>query len=368
MVCWYGGWSFGMPLTSDLQFDINPIPVNRTLTKAMRPTDVSGVVVRHRTQAMLLPSSGAGEGQIGGTERKIRQVWYNPEGYHSLPAFLNSLNNFILRANVPKEKSSNYGIAVVAHPYPGGESQEQAMLSSLLDIIVSMSVLIGYSITTASFVLYVVKEHQNKAKQLQHISGLGVTSYWVTNFIYDLVYFMVPVALSIGVISAFQIPAFFNDNNLLAVFLLLFLFGYATFSWMYLLAGIFKETGMAFIVYVCINLFFGINTIITHSVVFLLSQEKATDQGLNDLAETLRHVFLMFPQFCFGSGLIELSQHQALMGFLKAYGVVYPDTTFELDRISSKLLGLFLQGTLFFSVRLLVDDGTIQKVWYKILE
>ena len=47
---------------------------------------------------------------------------------------------------------------------------------------------------------------------------------------------------------------------------------------MYLLAGFFKETGMAFIVYVCVNLFFGINTIITHSVVFLLSQEKATDQ------------------------------------------------------------------------------------------
>ncbi|KAJ6650374.1 hypothetical protein lerEdw1_010919 [Lerista edwardsae] len=123
-------------------------------------------------------------------------VWYNPEGYHSLPAYLNSLNNFILRANLPTENSSKYGkgsvcrlqgISVVAHPYPGGESQEQAMLSSLLDIIVSMSVLIGYSITTASFVLYVVKEHQTKAKQLQHISGIGVTSYWVTNFIYDLV-------------------------------------------------------------------------------------------------------------------------------------------------------------------------------------
>ncbi|XP_061463687.1 glucosylceramide transporter ABCA12 isoform X2 [Rhineura floridana] len=324
----YGGWSFGLPLTSDLQFDIKPVPANRTITK----------------------------------------VWYNPEGYHSLPAYLNSLNNFILRANLPKENSSGYGISVVAHPYPGGESQEQAMLSSLLDIIVSMSILIGYSITTASFVLYVVKEHQTKAKQLQHISGMGVTSYWVTNFIYDLVYFLVPVTLSVGVISAFQIPAFFNNNNLLAVFLLLLLFGYATFSWMYLLAGIFKETGMAFIVYVCINLFFGINTIITHSVVFLISQEKATDQALHDLAETLRHIFLMFPQFCFGYGLIELSQYQALMGFLKAYGVIYPDKTFELDRISSKLLGMFVQGTLFFSVRLLVDDGSIQKFWYNTLE
>lgn len=60
-------------------------------------------------------------------------------------------------------------------------------LNSLLDIIVSMSVLVGYSITTASFVLYMVKEHQTKAKQLQHISGIGMTTYWVTNLVYDLV-------------------------------------------------------------------------------------------------------------------------------------------------------------------------------------
>ncbi|XP_064015154.1 glucosylceramide transporter ABCA12 [Pogoniulus pusillus] len=324
----YGGWSFGLPLTKDLQFDIKPVPPNRTLTK----------------------------------------VWYNPEGYHSLPAYLNSLNNFILRANLPKNETSRYGIFLSAHPYPGGQSQEQVMLNSLLDIIVSMSVLVGYSITTASFVLYVVKEHQTKAKQLQHISGIGMTSYWVTNFIYDLVLFMVPIGLSVGVISSFQIPAFCNDSNLLAVFLLLLLFGYATFSWMYLLAGVFKETGMAFIVYVCVNLFFGINTIITHSVVFLLSQEKATDQGLRDLAENLRHAFLLFPQFCFGYGLIELSQDQALLGFLKAYGVDYPDKTFELDKTTSKLLAMFIQGTVFIVIRLTVQDRMIQRVWNNTLE
>ncbi|KAM7049562.1 glucosylceramide transporter ABCA12 [Acridotheres tristis] len=324
----YGGWSFGLPLTADLQFDIRPVPPNRTLTK----------------------------------------VWYNPEGYHSLPAYLNSLNNFILRANLPKNETSRYGIFLSAHPYPGGQSQEQVMLNSLLDIIVSMSVLVGYSITTASFVLYMVKEHQTKAKQLQHISGIGMTTYWVTNFVYDLVLFMVPIGLSVGVISAFQIPAFCSNSNLVAVFLLLLLFGYASFSWMYLLAGFFKETGMAFIVYVCVNLFFGINTIITHSVVFLLSQEKATDQGLHDLAENLRHVFLLFPQFCFGYGLIELSQDQALLGFLKAYGVDYPDKTFELDKTTSKVLAMFIQGTVFFAIRLTVHDRMVQRVWNNILE
>ncbi|KAG8124644.1 hypothetical protein E2320_019974, partial [Naja naja] len=64
----YGGWSFGLPLTSNLQFDLSPVPANRTVTK----------------------------------------VWYNPEGYHSLPVYLNSLNNFILHAYLPQGNTSGY--------------------------------------------------------------------------------------------------------------------------------------------------------------------------------------------------------------------------------------------------------------------
>lgn len=32
------------------------------------------------------------------------QVFYNNKGYHSMPTYLNSLNNAILRANLPKNK------------------------------------------------------------------------------------------------------------------------------------------------------------------------------------------------------------------------------------------------------------------------
>ena len=46
---------------------------------------------------------------------------------------------------------------------------------------------------------------------------------------------------------------------------------------MYLLAGLFHDTGMAFITYVCINLFFGINSIVSLSVVYFLSKEKPND-------------------------------------------------------------------------------------------
>ncbi|XP_008052045.1 ATP-binding cassette sub-family A member 12 [Carlito syrichta] len=318
----YGGWSFGLPLTKDLRFDVTAVPTNRTLAK----------------------------------------VWYDPEGYHSLPAYLNSLNNFLLRVNMSKYDAARHGIIMYSHPYPGVQDQEQATISSLIDILVALSILMGYSVTTASFVTYVVREHQTKAKQLQHISGIGVTCYWVTNFIYDMVFYLVPVAFSIGVIAIFKLPAFYSENNLGAVSLLLLLFGYATFSWMYLLAGLFHETGMAFITYVCVNLFFGINSIVSLSVVYFLSKEKPNDPTLELISETLKRIFLIFPQFCFGYGLIELSQQQSVLDFLKAYGVEYPSETFEMNKLGAMFVALVSQGTMFFFLRLLINERLIKKL------
>lgn len=318
----YGGWSLGLPLTKDLLFDVTTVPANRTLAK----------------------------------------VWYDPEGYHSLPAYLNSLNNFLLRVNMSKYDAARHGIIMYSHPYPGVQDQEQATMSSLIDILVALSILMGYSVTTASFVTYVVREHQTKAKQLQHISGISVTCYWVTNFIYDMAFYLVPVAFSIGVITIFKLPAFYSENNLSAVSLLLLLFGYATFSWMYLLAGFFHDTGMAFITYVCINLFFGINSIVSLSVVYFLSKEKPNDTTLELISETLKRIFLIFPQFCFGYGLIELSQQQSVLDFLKAYGVEYPNETFEMDKLGAMFVALVSQGTMFFFLRLLINEWLVNKL------
>lgn len=36
-------------------------------------------------------------------------MWYDPEGYHSLPAYLNSLNNFLLRVNMSKYDAARHG-------------------------------------------------------------------------------------------------------------------------------------------------------------------------------------------------------------------------------------------------------------------
>lgn len=58
---------------------------------------------------------------------------------------------------------------------------------NLVNLLVAMCVLTGFSIMTASFVIYEVQEHHTGSKRLQHISGISEPFYWTVNFFYDMV-------------------------------------------------------------------------------------------------------------------------------------------------------------------------------------
>ncbi|KAM8934127.1 glucosylceramide transporter ABCA12-like [Pelodytes ibericus] len=321
----YGGWSFGIPLSTDALLNIVAPPSdNKTLST----------------------------------------IWYNPEGTHSLPAYLNSFNNFLLRANLPTNESEEYGIFVSTKPLTGTVSQ-QSTAATLVNTLVALSILAGYSITTASFVTYIVKEHHNGSKRLQHIAGVGEVCYWLTNFLYDLIIYLIPVALSIAMIAVFKLPAFYEFPNLGAVSILFILFGYATFPWMYLISGVFKNPGMAFIVYVCINLFIGINTIISSSLVYFLVQQQSssnTSESLSATYNTLTSVFQVFPQFCFGYGLIQLSQQQVIQNQLSLYGNEETVDVFSMDILGWMFTAMAIQGTFCLLVRLFINDGIIYSI------
>ncbi|XP_052462835.1 uncharacterized protein abca12 isoform X11 [Carassius gibelio] len=323
----YGGWDFGKSLPIDLKMDMLDVPENRTLSK----------------------------------------VWYNPEGHHTMPAYLNSLNNFILRSSLPPEKRQKYTISISSHPYPGQVQDEDVMVGGLVSILVALCVLTGYSIMTASFVIYEVHEHHTGSKRLQQISGISEPFYWIINFFYDMTLYMIPVVLSVAMIAAFQLPAFTERQNLGAVTLLLVLFGFSTFPWMYLLSAVFKDTEMAFIGYVCINLFISVNTIISTSILYFLGQLNQNDQSIQDVYRTMSNIFLVFPQFSFGNGLMELARVDMQVQILSAFGVDAYKNPFNLDVLGWMFISMFLQGVICFTLRLLLNKTLLRKVrcWKK---
>ncbi|GAA6090762.1 uncharacterized protein abca12 [Tachysurus ichikawai] len=173
---------------------------------------------------------------------------------------------------------------------------------------------------------------------------------------------MVPVTLSIIVIAAFQLPAFTDRLNLGAVSLLLVLFGFASFPWMYLISTLFKDAEMAFISYVCANLFISMNTIISTAIVYFLGQANQSNEHIQVVYRTLSKIFLVFPQFSFGNGLMELARVDLQVQILSTYGVDAYKNPFSMDVLGWMLVSLFLQGFICFSLRLLMNKSLFRKV------
>ena len=71
---------------------------------------------------------------------------------------------------------------------------------------------------------------------------------------------------------------------------------------MYPASFIFRVPSVAFVLLACTNLFIGIITTIT--VVVL---ENFDDEELQYIGNILKDVFLIFPQYCLGRGLMELA-------------------------------------------------------------
>ncbi|XP_061143427.1 glucosylceramide transporter ABCA12 [Syngnathus typhle] len=327
----YGGFEFGMPFPRDLQNDIRAMSDNATLSK----------------------------------------VWFNPEGYHTIPAYLNSLNNVILRSKLPADKDpKKYAISVSSHPYFGRADEDDSITLGMLQILVALCVITGYSITTASFAIYVVKEHHSGSKRLQHIAGINEPFYWTINFLYDMIIYLIPVTLTIVVIAAFQVPAFTDRQNLDAVALLLVLFGFATFPWMYLLSGVFKDAETAFIIYVCINLFISINTIMSTSIVFFLAQSTTNTvekENIQNIFTTLSDAFLIFPQFNFGNGLMKLARMNVEVQLLSGYAIDAYKNPFSTEALGWMFISSIIQGSVFFALRLLLNTFLMRNVRHLIL-
>uniref|UniRef100_A0A8C9HUZ4 ATP binding cassette subfamily A member 4 n=1 Tax=Piliocolobus tephrosceles TaxID=591936 RepID=A0A8C9HUZ4_9PRIM len=122
------------------------------------------------------------------TEDNIK-VWFNNKGWHALVSFLNVAHNAILRASLPKDRNpEEYGITVISQPLNLTKEQlsEITVLTTSVDAVVAICVIFSMSFVPASFVLYLIQERVNKSKHLQFISGVSPTTYWVTNFLWDI--------------------------------------------------------------------------------------------------------------------------------------------------------------------------------------
>ncbi|KAI4584687.1 hypothetical protein MJG53_006221, partial [Ovis ammon polii x Ovis aries] len=284
----------------------------------------------------------------------LAKVWYNQKGFHSLPSYLNHLNNLILWRHLPPTADwRQYGITLYSHPYGGALLNEDKILESIRQCGVALCIVLGFSILSASVGSSVVRDRVTGAKRLQHVSGLGYRTYWLTHFLFDMLFYLVSVCLCVSVIVAFQLTAFTFRENLAATTLLLVLFGYATLPWMYLVSRIFSSSDVAFISYISLNFIFGLCTMLMTVMPRLLAIVSKA-QNLQNIYDVLKWVFTIFPQFCLGQGLIELCYNQIRYDLTHNFGIDSYVSPFEMNFLGWIFVQLAVQGSVLLLLRVLL--------------
>ncbi|XP_068174679.1 phospholipid-transporting ATPase ABCA1 isoform X2 [Antennarius striatus] len=281
------------------------------------------------------------------------KVWFNNKGWHAMVSFVNVMNNGLLRANLPPgPERGKHGITAYNHPINLTKEQltEMAMMTTSVDVLLSICVIFAMSFVPASFVLFLIEERVSKAKHLQFVSGVKPILYWLANFTWDMLNYSVPAAMVVLIFICFQQQSYVSETNLPALILLLLLYGWSITPLMYPASFVFTVPSTAYVVLTSINLFIGINGSIATFVL-----ELFVDQHLNEVNRILKKVFLIFPHFCLGRGLIDMAKNQAMADAFQRLGAKQTLDPFQWDFVGKNLFAMAVQGVIFFIFTVLLQ-------------
>ncbi|EDO46878.1 predicted protein, partial [Nematostella vectensis] len=282
------------------------------------------------------------------------KIWYNNKGYHALPAFLNTLSNTVLRAKAKARglDPSQYGITAYNHPmnYTKEQLDDETFVKRAVDVLVAICVVFALSFVPASFVVFLVSERVSKAKHLHLVSGVKPYIYWLANYVWDMCNYFIPAMLCVFIFLAFGDESYTTAMNFPPTFCLLLLYGWSITPLMYPASHFFSVSSTAYIVLISINLFVGINCTLATFILELFEDDKE----LTDINTVLKSVFLVFPNYCLGRGLIDLAKNQFL-GIFSRFGVNLTRDPFSWDITGRNIFAMIIEGFVFFTLTVLIE-------------
>uniref|UniRef100_A0A672MU38 P-type phospholipid transporter n=1 Tax=Sinocyclocheilus grahami TaxID=75366 RepID=A0A672MU38_SINGR len=286
---------------------------------------------------------------IGKSLKNKLWIWFNNKGWHSIGGFLNVMNNAVLRANLPPGLDrSKFGIKAFNHPLNLTKEQlSQVAMTTSVDVLVSICVIFAMSFVPASFVVFLIQERVNKAKHMQFISGVQPFLYWLANFVWDMCNYIVPATLVIIIFVCFQQEAYVSSTNLPVLALLLLLYGWSITPLMYPASFFFKIPSTAYVVLTSVNILIGINGSVSTFVLELF--------GSNVSSYFTANVFLIFPHFCLGRGLIDMVKNQAMADALERFGENRFRSPLAWDMVGKNLFAMAVEGVIFFCITVLIQ-------------
>nr|APD26552.1 ATP-binding cassette transporter subfamily A member 3-like X2 protein [Brachionus koreanus] len=230
--------------------------------------------------------------------------------FHSSANLLNEIDSFVLSylSNDLQKSIQTENVPLASNNTLSGSSNFLEVLACIDSLPVSLlnffnSIIIAFMI--GIMVIHIGRERANGSKQLQMLSGLTWPTYWVSNFLFDMLIHLINISLiviGLKIVDAIkndessEIKAIAGDETLGYLFFLLFI---SSFSWTilsFIWSFLFKSEIIGFVVLVIILGFAAFLDIIwTFLEILILNGSNTRNTGA-DFIYALRIIFaLVFP-------------------------------------------------------------------------
>ena len=298
------------------------------------------------------------------------RAWFDGRAFHAGPTAVNHVNNAIYHANVP----GGGDIVTYNHPLPkttGSKLEEYA--GSMVDLTTSINIIIALSFVPASFILYQVQERQTKSKHLQFVSGASPTVYWIATYCWDVLNYMFPCVVVMLVFVIWNLPAY-TGRNFNAVASLLVMYGLSMTPLMYPFNWVFSTPSTAYVALICGNLLTGL----TCTLATFILESFGSQPNLVKVSDVLKKVFLIFPNYCLGRGLMDIAKNEYISQFTDLASTVIDLDSLDLgdslgdleagfkdpmewDVVGRNLFAMGLQSIVFFGLTLFIEHRQNKK-------
>lgn len=283
------------------------------------------------------------------TEEQLNyNVLVNGSAMHGAGIYVNLVHEAFLQVLTGKGKAS-----LVAKNYPLPRTWKQDNNEASIDAFTAaLFFMIAFCFIPASYVSFIVKEREVKAKHQQIISGVSIYAYWCSSWLWDVVSYFPTVALVFCIVLAFGIDNYTQHEGAAATVLLFVLFGPAVASFTYFTSFLFKSHSTAQLVVMFANFLTGLCLMV---VSFVLTTISSTES----IAVDLRYLFRLFPAFCLGDGLTQLAlcDSGSSCPSISRNGYDFDATVspFNWNIVGANLVFLGAEAVIFFLLTLLVE-------------
>ncbi|ETP45729.1 hypothetical protein F442_07924 [Phytophthora nicotianae P10297] len=326
-----------------------------------------------------LPSRAGVKGQFGGyllhasetTNTLSYNILANGSSTHAAPTYKHMIDSAIHRFLLSKASSgskSNVTIRVSSHPLPLS-FKTRSIFSSYLSFPAVIFIVIAFTFIPASMMPYIVKEKhlEQNAKYQQLLSGMSFFAYWLSNFIFDMALYLVPMVATLLLLRSYGVTKSLSSGDTCdsctrdvpaAMVTLFVLFGTAIAPWTYLLSHVMEKPSECLLYTVMINFFLGL-------LLLLLSFTMNSLDSTRPANEVLVYIWRCSPLFAFGNGFLNvlMADLLALFGLTSS-----PRSAFDADVAGTDIWYLLIECPVFLLLAVGIDAVKAGTVRWRIVQ